>query len=152
MELERQSRALENAKKKNIDKIIGENIRRERKSRGMSRDELSEIMDITTAHLGLIERGLRGAVTSNLYKLSKIFDIPIGAFFESSTTSVRGDYENDNAKLIEKRAKVTSLITRLSDKEIRILIQFIKVIICLTHNENDTVKEINENDDDVYEE
>ena len=64
-----------------LDKIIGGNIMRERKARRITREELAEITDLTTSHLGLIERGERGASTVVIEKLAKIFVISIDSLF-----------------------------------------------------------------------
>ena len=44
-----------------IDYTIGRNIKMERNRRGISREEFAAMLDLSVAHLGLIERGERGA-------------------------------------------------------------------------------------------
>ena len=61
--------------------LIGENIRRERKSRGITLGELAELMGLTTGFVGLVERGSRGASPHTLLQLATILDISIDDLF-----------------------------------------------------------------------
>jgi len=122
--------------KDRLDEIIGKNIRLERESRRLSRDELAEMMELTSSHMGLIERGERGATAVTLSKLSKAFDIPIDHLFASpraSGMSVREE-ENDGSKA--NRKKVQSLITCLDDIELEFIIHSIKGVIAMNHNQS----------------
>ena len=58
-----------------LNKIIGSNIKRERQLKGLTRDELAEIIDLTTTHLGLIERGERGASHVVLERITQTFGL-----------------------------------------------------------------------------
>ncbi|MCL2527683.1 MAG: helix-turn-helix domain-containing protein [Defluviitaleaceae bacterium] len=119
--------------KDRLDEIIGKNIRLERESRRLSRDELAEMMELTSSHMGLIERGERGATAVTLSKLSKSFDIPIDHLFASPKAgglSVREGNDEPQAN----RKKVQSLITCLDDIELEFVIHTIKGIIAMNHN------------------
>jgi len=67
--------------KRDLDKVIGQNICQGREMRKLSRDELASMLDIKTSHMGLIERGHRGATATTLAKVSRIFDIPVDHLF-----------------------------------------------------------------------
>ena len=118
--------------KDRLDVIIGKNIRLERESRKLSRDELAEMMELTSSHMGLIERGERGATAVTLSRLSKAFDIPIDHLFSSPKKgglSVRGDKDlGANSK------KIHSLITCLNEAELEFIIHAIKGIIAMNRD------------------
>lgn len=61
--------------KKNINLEIGERVRLTRVSRGFSRDELAEILNISTLFLGYIECGQRGMSLTTLQNLCRILNV-----------------------------------------------------------------------------
>ena len=73
----------ENAKKseRELNKIIGRNIIIKRTAKNMSRKDLAKRLGLSTIHLGLIEKGIRGTNDMILAKLRQIFDKPIDIFF-----------------------------------------------------------------------
>jgi len=118
--------------KDRLDEIIGKNIRLERESRKLSRDELAEMMDLTSSHMGLIERGERGATAVTLSKLSKAFDIPIDHLFTSPKPgglSVREEVDAPSPN----RKKVHSLMTCLNETELEFVVHTIKGVIAMNH-------------------
>jgi len=120
-----------------IDSIIGQNIRAEREMRRMSREELAEVMDLTVSHMGLIERGERGATAITLEKLVRAFGVPVDNFFaepDNMAITLREDSYDSTGILASIRQKIASLITRLDEHEMEFLIQIIKGIIALNHH------------------
>lgn len=61
--------------KKNINLEIGERVRLVRTSRGLSRDELSELLGISTLFVGYIECGQRGMSLLTLQNLCKVLNV-----------------------------------------------------------------------------
>jgi len=121
--------------KDRLDEIIGKNIRLERELRRLSRDELAEMMDLTSSHMGLIERGERGATAVTLSKLSRAFDAPIDHFFVSPKRgglSVREEGEKDSSAQ-SNRKKIHSLITCLDEHELDFVVHSIKGVIAMNH-------------------
>ncbi|MCL2362889.1 MAG: helix-turn-helix domain-containing protein [Defluviitaleaceae bacterium] len=119
--------------KDRLDEIIGKNIRLERESRRLSRDELAEMMDLTSSHMGLIERGERGATAVTLSKLSKAFDIPIDHLFTSPKPGGLSVREEDDALPQANRKKVQSLMTCLNETELEFVVHTIKGVIAMNH-------------------
>ncbi len=108
-------------------KIVGENIRKERLNRGMSIDELAELLELTTGFVGLIERGRRGATAYNLFKLSEIFNSPIDYLVmehDSSSSVLKERDKTDH--LQKKKSKITSYIYDLGEAELDFVISVIK--------------------------
>lgn len=56
-------------------KNIGERIRRCRRERGLTQEELAEKIDIAPNYLGQIENGRRGVNITNLIKIANALDI-----------------------------------------------------------------------------
>ena len=117
--------------KKNVDKIIGRNITAERKTRNLARDELAKMINITSSHMGLIERGERGATAVTLSKLSKVLDMPIDALFTAKAIKTRVTATQ------AKHKQITSLTTNLAETELDLVIHMIKCIRVLNINQND---------------
>ena len=118
--------------KRELDLIIGENIRTERKIRNLTREEFANIIDMTPSHIGLIERGKRGATATTLIRLSRILGKPIDTFFY-----VPEDYpfddEIDTPKINDKHKRVLTLMSRLDDKEVEHVSDVVKSLIRLNH-------------------
>jgi len=120
--------------KDRLDEIIGKNIRLERDARKLSRDELAELMELTTSHMGLIERGERGATAVTLSKLSKTFDVPIDHFFTSPKKGGLSVRESEDSRPHASRKKIHSLISSLNESELDFVIHTIKGVIAMSDN------------------
>lgn len=112
--------------KQKLDKIVGANIRNLRVWRKMSRDELAELIDLTVSHLGLIERGERGATSVVLNKLVKAFGITIDDLFREGSKSVSAREAGSSEDMYRK--KVESLLTTLSEPELVFISEVIKSV------------------------
>lgn len=115
--------------KDRLDRTIGQNIRTERELRKMSREELAEILDLTVSHMGLIERGERGATAVTLEKLSRVFEVTIDDLFAEPERKRLVLNEERDGNVASNRRKIASLLTRLDEKETDFLIHIIKGII-----------------------
>lgn len=105
-----------------LDKIIGLNIRRERTLRGVSREELASMLGLTISHLGLIERGERGATSVVIEKLTETFKVSIDNLFKEHTrTSLRRNKENRAPLPDTLKNRITTLAAQLSDAELIVL-------------------------------
>ena len=114
--------------KVNLDEVIGRNIRSERQARNLSRDELAEMLELTTSHMGLIERGERGATAVTLAKLTKVLQLPIDNLFSSPVTAV-AMREDSSSSRIANQKKITSLTANLTDAELTFVVQVIQGIV-----------------------
>jgi len=114
-----------------LDIVIGRNIRIEREMRKLTRDELAEMMELTTSHMGLIERGERGATAVTLAKLSRAFDIPVDYLFANPKKGGHTVREDDNTAPQAARKKVHSLITCLNEAELNLVVHTVKGIIAM---------------------
>jgi len=115
--------------KERLDEVIGKNIRLEREVRKLTRDELAEMMELTTSHMGLIERGERGATAVTLSKISRAFDIPVDNLFDNPQRGGLTVKEDENTGPQPIRKKIQSLITSLNETELNFVVHTIRGIM-----------------------
>jgi len=111
-------------KKSCINKTIGRNILLEREYRRLSRDELATILGVSTAHMGLMERGERGVHVLHLNTLSEIFKVPIAEFFTSNNEDDVKGLEND-----ARRDAIFTLTAGLDESELDYVADMIKGLL-----------------------
>jgi len=131
--------------KKNMQ-VIGSNIRRERLLRRMSMEELSDTLGLSTAFIGLIERGQRGAKLANLMKISEVFGITVNELVydrEAEVLEVREEWEGhekpvDQEEFLkqQKKSAINSLIYDFSSEEMEFIIDTIKGLKALKRSNN----------------
>jgi transcriptional regulator with XRE-family HTH domain len=125
-------RAMTRKRKDRLDRIIGKNIRTEREMHKMSREELAETLDLTVSHMGLIERGERGATAVTLEKLAHVFDVKIDALFtEHDSKSLPAKEETANDAVAVNCRKITGLLPRLNKEETEFIIHAIRGLISI---------------------
>ena len=56
-------------------KLVGKNVRKYRKLRNLSQEKLSELVDVSTDYISLIELGKRVPSLKRLYKIAEILDV-----------------------------------------------------------------------------
>ena len=56
-------------------KLVGKNVRKYRKLRNLSQEKLSELVDVTTDYISLIELGKRVPSLKRLYKIAEILHV-----------------------------------------------------------------------------
>ncbi len=99
---------------RNIDYIeMGHRIREKREYLRMSRERLSEELDISPQFLALVEYGVKGLSLKNTYVLSQILDVPM----DYLTFGIR-DNEKRNTGLIYARERIMSILSRCSAKQL----------------------------------
>lgn len=64
------------------EKIVGMNIRRLRKERGLSQESLAGEADLAMRHLGRIERGEGNPTVAILSRLAKVLGVHPAAFYQ----------------------------------------------------------------------
>ena len=102
--------------KNRLDKVIGANIMVQRQLRKIRREDFARLLDLAPSHLGLIERGERGATPVTLERIVRAFGITIDSLFDEHG---RNEEKDDNQGVYYK--KVSALITDLTDPELKIL-------------------------------
>ncbi|MBQ4515910.1 MAG: helix-turn-helix transcriptional regulator [Clostridia bacterium] len=99
---------------------LGDRIRTVRKQRHLSQEKLGEICQISTAHVGHIERGTRIPSLETLYKISKELNISMDYLFFDSQNDINSVFKSISAQLAGKdgeKVKVfISTVKALADK------------------------------------
>jgi transcriptional regulator with XRE-family HTH domain len=86
-----------------VKSSFGENLKRYRKEKKLSQEQLAEKAGISVKHLSAIERGLTFVSADLLEKLSKSLDIPLFFFFAGDTEIFYDDSMlNAMDRIIEK--------------------------------------------------
>ena len=67
---------------KNIKKIIGRRIARERKNKKISQEKLAELADLHRNYIGAVERGEMNTGVENIYKIALALDIKMEILFK----------------------------------------------------------------------
>jgi transcriptional regulator with XRE-family HTH domain len=107
---------------------IGENIRKTRKAKRLSRKKVYELTNIHYSHQGAIERGETNPSIDVLLKLAKAFDTTVSELigevdaFDIKLTNLLRRYKFTNRDEI---FELLSAIERLSSNEIDPLVKFI---------------------------
>jgi transcriptional regulator with XRE-family HTH domain len=65
-----------------MDRVIGRNLRRIRKARGLSQQTLAATLGVSFQQIQKYEKGQNRLPVSRLYCLQKIYGIPFGDFFD----------------------------------------------------------------------
>ena len=125
-------------KKEIFKQVVGANIRHQRVSRGMTIDELAELMELTPSFVGLIERGTRGATAYNLLRIATIFDVSVERLYSDSTLSKEQLLEESLVKI--KRDRINSISSDLNEIELDF------VIACI-HNVKRYIRKTNMTED-----
>ena len=86
--------------KEDVRTILGRNVKRYRKQKGLSQEKLAEIIDVSVKHLSMIESGSAFLSADLLQYLSETLDIPVYLLFYEGPTILSPSSE-DRKKQIE---------------------------------------------------
>jgi len=112
--------------------IFGENVRIARKERGFTAEVLAKFLGISTAYVGLIERGERCPSMETYMKICEFF----GESYEDMLT-VRKDFSvaekrrlnkdpNVNSRIQRKQKMIISMVNTFNDDELDFIISAVK--------------------------
>ena len=116
-------------------KIIGSNIRYERKKRNLTIEDLAEVIGMAPGFLGLIERGQRGTSIKNLVKIAEIFGLTLDQLItiDMRAYELGEDTTRVNESSAKKLSAIISLIKTMNEPELDYFISSIKSLRKLTH-------------------
>lgn len=83
---------------------IGKKIRKYRKQRGMTQDELAEKTNLSTNHLGAIERAEKNLTLSNLINIANALDVTADMLL---CDEIRNGYKIKTSIITEKIEKLS---------------------------------------------
>ena len=83
---------------------IGEKIRKYRKAKGMTQDKLAEKTDLSTNHLGAIERAEKNLTLANLINIANALDVTADMLL---CDEIRNGYMIKSSLITEKIEKLS---------------------------------------------
>ena len=89
MEENRREQVDDEAEKESIQQMLGENVRRYRKSRNLTQEQLSEKLGISQKHLSIIETGTQFASASLIARISSVLEVSPGDLFGGTNDGVQ---------------------------------------------------------------
>ena len=114
--------------------IMGANIRKKRRERELTIEELSAIVGVSSGFLGLIERGERGMSPDNLLKMISALEMTLDDVYDTTGLHNSSFAEETVSNRKAKRDKIQTLISNLTEKELDFTIQMIKNIKSMNHS------------------
>lgn len=70
-----------------IEKIVGENIRKYRKMRGMTQQQLGDAIGVRDNTISQYEKGRNAPEQNRIYAIAEVLNVSVGDFFPETTTS-----------------------------------------------------------------
>lgn len=108
-------------------KIIGSNIRYERKRRGLTIDDFAKVIGMAPGFLGLIERGQRGTSVKNMVAIAEFFDISLDDLITKDLSNGGADMKDmESTRSAKARRALKSLVSSLTEDEIVFITSVIK--------------------------
>ena len=108
-------------------KIIGSNIRYERKRIGLTIDDVAKVIGMAPGFLGLIERGQRGTSVKNMVAIAEFFDISLDDLITKDLSNGGADMKDmENTRSAKARRALRSLVSSLTEDEIVFITSVIK--------------------------
>ena len=104
---------------------IGQRIREERKRLNMTQEQLAEDVDLTTAYIGLVERGERNLTLDNIVKVANRLGVTVDYLLIDSI-----DSEKDPMLL-----EVAQLFANRTNKEKALAVNLIKTLFSYLHGD-----------------
>jgi len=101
---------------KDIKKVLGSRIRKERINKGWSIEQLAELMDISPSFLASVERGERALSIEKLHKASITLGVPTDYLIK------------DDFPVHSRNESLNLLLSDLSDKEFTSIYDIIKTV------------------------
>jgi len=114
-----------------IKENLGKTVKKYRLMYDLSIEELAKLLGLSSAFVGLIERGERGVSLKNLVRLSEIFDIDINQLIYDSSLEHKdrkllGFSEPKETEEERKLRSLSALLTGLNAKELEYIIENVK--------------------------
>ncbi|MDC3413481.1 helix-turn-helix domain-containing protein [Aquibacillus sp. 3ASR75-11] len=103
-----------------MSKVIGERIRKLRKERGLSQEELAHLSSLHPTYIGQLERGEKNATIDTIEKVTKALEISLEELFRFATLNDRES---------EKVEQLKRLLHRISEDDQDTIMKIINVML-----------------------
>lgn len=67
-----------------IDRIVGENIYRQRRRLKLTQERLGELLGLTFQQVQKYEKGVNRVSAGRLYEIASVLEVPVGFFFDGA--------------------------------------------------------------------
>ena len=67
-----------------IDRVVGENIYRQRRRLKLTQERLGELLGLTFQQVQKYEKGVNRVSAGRLYEIANVLEVPVGFFFEGA--------------------------------------------------------------------
>ncbi len=104
---------------KNTKELLGARIKEIRKARGLTQEQLAEMVDIEQKHVSRIESGKNYPTIDRLEKIAAALNVPLISFFDFL------HLENDDERVVN----IEEMIKELDEDSRKIAYKMIKAII-----------------------
>ncbi|GHU74215.1 hypothetical protein FACS1894188_01790 [Clostridia bacterium] len=111
-----------NQSEKEINVVLGKNVRYEREKRGLRAADLAEIVGVTYAAIHLLEIGRRGTTLENLQKIAATFGLTLDELVRKQDDC---GVEKDDA-VSQKHSAICALTQNLSLEEMDCIISILR--------------------------
>lgn len=98
--------------------ILGARIREERTKRGLTIEELSELIDVSPSFLGLVERAERGLGFDKVFRLAKCLSVSIDSLVTNG----------DSSSELNRTDKLAALVSNLNDRDFEFVVEMVKLM------------------------
>lgn len=105
--------------KATVKKLLGSRIKELRHGRGLSQEQLAEIVDIDTKHLSRIETGLSAPTVDRLEIIADALDVEVRSLFEF------GHLDNREVQL----AGIDKMLKQLDENDLKIIYRIVRSFI-----------------------
>ena len=99
-------------------KKLGLKIKELRKRKGLTQEQLAELIDMEQNSISVIESGRNFPTLGTLEKIAKVLDVNLSDFFDY-------DYIED---IDDIKASTEDIISKMDDKQLRQLFKYVKSI------------------------
>jgi transcriptional regulator with XRE-family HTH domain len=98
-----------------VDIHVGTKIRLTRASRGISQQQLSEILQISFQQLQKYERGINRISASRLWEVSQALGVKVSYFFDGAD----GHDEQENEEISTRTIELATQINQISNEAVK---------------------------------
>ncbi len=105
---------------KPIKKLLGERIRELRKAKGLTQEQLAELVGVEPRHISRVEGGYSSPSIERLARIAEILDVPIKELFDymhlNDSEDRLKDIEDAIGGMSEEYQKILYKIVRVFEK------------------------------------
>lgn len=100
--------------------MIGKRIKAAREAAGMTQEELAEVLDMSTTHISVLERGVKPPKLETLIRIANVLEVSADTLLQDVVTNSAVGVANDVVKSIsdmpeKERTRIINAIKALTE-------------------------------------